>query len=118
MGQSRPEETGSAAVARFRPRPEGRPRVSLYPVSPEPAIEEPGWSGPGAFPTPRTSFVGREDELARAAELVPRSRLMTLLGRGGGGKTRIAVATATGQRDRFTGGCFFADLGPLERGAR
>lgn len=92
--------------------------MSLYPVSPEPAVEELGWSGPAAFPAPPTSFVGREAELARAAELLNRSRLLTLLGPGGGGKTRIALATATGQRERFTGGCFFADLGPLERGAR
>src|SRR5271154_6034513 len=101
MGQSRPGDLGSRAAARFRPRPEGRPRVSLYPVPPEPAIEGFGWSGPGAFPAPRTSFVGREAELARAAELLSRSRLLTLLGPGGGGKTRIALATATGQRMDF-----------------
>ncbi len=92
--------------------------MTLYPVPPEPATEELGWSGPGAFPAPRTSFVGRAAELARAAELLARSRLLTLLGPGGGGKTRIALATATGLRERFPGGCFFADLGPLERGAR
>lgn len=92
--------------------------MSLYPVPPEPAIEEIRWSGAGTFPVPRTSFVGRRAELARTAELLARTRLLTLLGPGGGGKTRIAIATLSAQREHFGGRCSFADLGPLEPGAR
>jgi predicted ATPase/DNA-binding CsgD family transcriptional regulator len=70
------------------------------------------------LPSPRTSFVGRAAELARAAELLGRSRLLTLLGPGGCGKTRLAIRLAADAAGQFPGGCFFADLGPLDRGGR
>ena len=44
-----------------------------------------------ALPVARSSFVGREDELAELARLVARSRLVTLIGPGGAGKTRLAI---------------------------
>jgi len=118
MGQAGPGGQGSGAVVRFRPRPEGWSPVSLYSVSPEPAVEESAEHAAVFVPRPPTSFVGRRAELARTAELLGQSRLVTLLGPGGSGKTRIAIAAASGQRGRFGGRCYFADLGPLEPGAR
>ncbi len=44
-----------------------------------------------ALPLARSSFVGREDELAELARLVTRSPLVTLIGPGGAGKTRLAI---------------------------
>ncbi len=45
------------------------------------------------LPQPLTSFVGRHDEIARLRELVDGHRLVTILGPGGAGKTRLAVET-------------------------
>jgi predicted ATPase len=64
------------------------------------------------LPSPGTSFVGRERELAELAETMRRERLVTLHGPGGGGKTRLALELLV----RGDGGTF-ADLAPLPRGS-
>jgi predicted ATPase/class 3 adenylate cyclase len=66
--------------------------------------------GPAAFPTPRTSFVGRARELEEVAGLLRRSRLVTLTGPGGTGKTRLALGVASGELARFRDGAFVVDL--------
>ena len=48
-----------------------------------------------ALPTPLTSFVGREHEVAAVSELMAHARLVTLTGAGGSGKTRLALETST-----------------------
>ena len=62
------------------------------------------------LPTPRTSFVGRDRELAEIAEHVGSSRLVTLTGPGGTGKTRLALAAAAALQHRFPDGVAFVDL--------
>ena len=47
-----------------------------------------------ALPKPLTSFVGREREVTEVSDLLERSRLVTLTGAGGSGKTRLALETA------------------------
>jgi predicted ATPase/DNA-binding SARP family transcriptional activator len=49
---------------------------------------------PGNVPVPLTSFVGRDDDLARLDALLGRHRLVTLVGPGGAGKTRLATEAA------------------------
>jgi len=67
-----------------------------------------------SLPIPATSFVGRNDELARIAALFadPNCRLLTLLGPGGIGKTRLALQFAADQRS-FTDGVYFVHLTPV-----
>ncbi|WP_214415939.1 ATP-binding protein [Sphaerisporangium fuscum] len=60
-----------------------------------------------------TSFVGRRGELAEVARLLGRSRLVTLTGMGGVGKTRLAVRAARRLESRFPDGVWFVELSAL-----
>ncbi|KDN20919.1 BTAD domain-containing putative transcriptional regulator [Amycolatopsis rifamycinica] len=60
----------------------------------EPAEPVPVRVRPAPLPTPLTSFVGRDDDLARIAALLTTGRLVTVLGPGGAGKTRLALEAA------------------------
>jgi predicted ATPase/DNA-binding winged helix-turn-helix (wHTH) protein len=60
-----------------------------------------------------TSFVGRERELAEIKQLLPATRLLTLTGTGGMGKTRLAQQAATEVLDAYRNGVWFVDLAPL-----
>ncbi|MEU7990820.1 BTAD domain-containing putative transcriptional regulator [Streptosporangium canum] len=61
-------------------------------------------AGPGRLPAPLTSFIGRDDELELLSRLLETSRLVTVVGPGGAGKTRLALEAAsrhrTHRRDR------------------
>jgi len=61
-------------------------------------------------PAPVTSFVGRQAELAAAKELLRRSRLVTLTGPGGSGKTRLAVELARASLESFPDGAWLVEL--------
>jgi predicted ATPase/class 3 adenylate cyclase len=65
------------------------------------------------LPVPRTSFVGREAELAEVLTLLAHNRHVTLTGVGGSGKTRLALEAARRDRDRHPDGVFFVDLAPI-----
>ncbi len=65
------------------------------------------------LPPQRTSFVGRERELAQGAELLERSRLLTLTGPPGSGKTRLALQLAADHMNRFPHGTFFVSLAAI-----
>jgi predicted ATPase/DNA-binding SARP family transcriptional activator len=62
---------------------------------------------------PVTSFVGREREIAQIGELLERSRLVTLLGPGGAGKTRLAREAVAGWVDRVADGVWMVELAPV-----
>ena len=68
---------------------------------------------PNNLPTARTTFVGRERELAEIAELLEGTRLLTLLGPGGTGKTRLMLRTGAEVIDRFPAGVWLVELAPL-----
>ncbi|MCA1842270.1 MAG: AAA family ATPase, partial [Actinobacteria bacterium] len=65
------------------------------------------------LPVATSSFVGREHELAVVADLVRGSRLVTLAGAGGVGKTRLALQVAAGLVEAYPDGVFLVDLAPL-----
>jgi predicted ATPase/DNA-binding CsgD family transcriptional regulator len=64
----------------------------------------------GRVPRPRTSFVGRERELGSARRLFDRTRLLTLTGPGGSGKTRLSIALAARVQAEFRDGVQFVPL--------
>src|SRR5262250_2886669 len=64
----------------------------------------------GRVPRPRTSFVGRERELGSARRLLDYTRLLTLTGPGGSGKTRLRIALAARMEAEFGDGVHFVPL--------
>ena len=87
---------GGAADARdgvARPTPPERALAPTDPVGPEPGLASP-WGRAGRLPEHTTSFVGREDEVAATQAALGAARLVTLVGAGGIGKTRLALEVA------------------------
>jgi predicted ATPase/class 3 adenylate cyclase len=68
---------------------------------------------PNNLPTQLTSFVGRDAELREASELLRSTRLLTLTGPGGTGKTRLSLQLAADVADRFADGTWFVALEPV-----
>ena len=65
------------------------------------------------LPVATSSFIGREQELAAVSDLVRSSRLVTLIGVGGVGKTRLALQVGAGVLEGYPDGVFLVDLAPL-----
>ena len=67
------------------------------------------------LPVPATPFLGRERELHEVVELLarPDPRVLTLIGPGGTGKTRLALQAAAAAADEFPDGVFWVPLAPL-----
>ena len=65
------------------------------------------------LPVPLTSFVGRQRELTDVDRLLERNRLVTLIGTGGTGKTRLMIEVAGRVAQRFQDGVWLAELAPL-----
>ena len=72
---------------------------------------------PNNLPQQITSFIGRERELGEAKVLLGSVRLLTLLGMGGLGKTRLSLQVATEVRHHYPDGCWFVDLAPVRDAA-
>ena len=81
---------------------------------------------PGSFPPPRTvdggarslpmpdsTFVGREADLDAVGTRLARHRVVTIVGAGGCGKTRLAIEVAHDALGRFEGGVVWIDLAPV-----
>jgi predicted ATPase len=66
-----------------------------------------------SLPSPLTSFVGRATERAALAEALTHHRLVTAVGPGGVGKTRLAVAVAADVTGRYADGAWYVDLVPV-----
>ncbi len=70
---------------------------------------------PNNLPAQVTSFVGREKELATAVDLLDRTRVLTLTGPGGTGKTRLSLQLAAEVGHLFDDGVFFVGLSPVSK---
>jgi predicted ATPase/class 3 adenylate cyclase len=68
---------------------------------------------PGNLPLQLTSFVGREDEFVVLAKMLGASRLVTLTGMGGVGKTRLALQIAAEVIGQFPDGAWWCEFGPV-----
>jgi predicted ATPase/class 3 adenylate cyclase len=69
---------------------------------------------PTNLPTPRTSFIGREQEVAQVRELLQGPGLLTLTGAGGSGKSRLAIEAAGALVDTYADGVFFVGLAAID----
>ncbi len=68
---------------------------------------------PNNLPIQRTTFVGRERDVAEVKQLVGRHRLLTLFGAGGVGKTRLAMQVGAELLDNYPDGVWLADFAPI-----
>lgn len=68
---------------------------------------------PNNLPHHLASFIGRERELAATREMLAANRLVTVIGMGGMGKTRLALQAAAEMAERFPDGVWLAELAPL-----
>ncbi|MCW3053852.1 MAG: hypothetical protein JWN14_3022, partial [Chthonomonadales bacterium] len=89
-----------------------RPAVPVSPPSPDtPATRR-------HLPVPLSDLIGREEQIAEVLGWMQKRRLVTLVGPGGIGKTRLAIAAAEAAMPRFEEGVWFVDLAPLSDPAR
>ena len=65
------------------------------------------------LPAQRTSFIGREREIAEIKHLLGTTRLLTLTGSGGCGKTRLALRVAADLLEQYPDGVWLVELGAL-----
>ncbi len=81
-------------------------------------VQDPGLAlrPPTNAPAFVSSFVGRTQEMADIRRLLLGNRMVTLVGTGGSGKTRLAREVAHGLLDRFPDGVWWVDLAPLAPG--
>jgi predicted ATPase/DNA-binding SARP family transcriptional activator len=98
-------EPGQASGAHAEP--------SGAPAEPSGALPQPAQQATGWLPAETTSFIGRESELATIEELLGLSRLLTLTGPGGSGKTRLAIKAGEQASGRYSGGVWLVELAPV-----
>jgi len=67
------------------------------------------------LPEPLTSFIGRERELVQMKRLLPSKRLLTIVGVGGIGKTRLALQAAAEVVDAYCDGVWVIELGSISQ---
>jgi predicted ATPase/DNA-binding CsgD family transcriptional regulator len=79
-------------------------------------LQRPPGTGKHNLPAQRTSFVGREQELVEVKRMLAMTRLLTLTGAGGSGKTRLALEVARDLVGVYRDGVWLVELAPLSEG--
>src|SRR5215213_7913429 len=108
--QSRREGAGAVPSSG---RTVGRPRLAALTTA---RTAEPVGTPYHNLPAPRSSFVGREREMAELKQALAGTRLLTLTGAGGSGKMRIALEVARELVGSYPDGAWLVDLAPLSEG--
>ena len=94
--------------------------IAIWHIAPEGAAALGRYSAealdaaPNNLPLQLTSFIGREGELAEVTRLLAQSRLLTLLGAGGIGKSRLSLEAAAEVIEDFDDGVWFVELATLQ----
>jgi predicted ATPase/transcriptional regulator with XRE-family HTH domain len=94
-----------------------RPRQQHGRVLPQTAASDGGAEPATNLPSSRTSLVGRETEIADIVGFLPYSRLVTVTGAGGVGKTRTALAVGESLLADMKAGVWFVELAPVAQGS-
>lgn len=68
---------------------------------------------PNNLPLQLTTFIGREDDVDEVKQMLEQARLVTLVGAGGVGKTRLSLQVGADLLERFEDGVWFIELAPL-----
>src|SRR5215208_1429554 len=96
-------------------RREGQVKHLFPTTSPEVSKEATDF-GRHTLPPARTSFVGREHEVVEIKRVLPTTRLLTLTGAGGSGKTRLALEVAKDLLETYPDGVWLVELAALSEG--
>ena len=105
--------TENSAQEKSAPAPEQANRSGQPRATRDNADAAGGPARGGNLPAQLTSFVGREDELERVGKQLGDTRLVTLIGPGGAGKTRLALEAATVKAPEMPDGAWFVPLAPV-----
>src|SRR5215207_10995425 len=112
-----PEDIEVRAMGQRQLKDWSRPEPIFQLVIPRLPADFPPLNIPESFPhnlpMQLTSFIGRERELAEVKQLLSNTRLLTLTGPGGTGKTRLALQIAEELLPSFADGIWFIELAPL-----
>jgi predicted ATPase/DNA-binding CsgD family transcriptional regulator len=120
VGDTPPPDVVLRDLGTHRLKDLGRPERVWQLVHPDLAQEFPPLHSLDAhrhnLPVQLTSFVGREAELAVIDKLLPETRILTLTGAGGCGKTRLALQLAVRVVDHYPDGVWVIELAPVNDG--
>ena len=104
LGEELAQVAAHGVAATQIPPPSSQPQTGAVDFGPR---------RPGNLPLELTGFIGRLAELAEVTRLLSASRLVTLTGIGGVGKTRLALRAATQTHQDFPDGAWLIELGEL-----